>query len=80
MRRCMNTWTGWQARSSFEPEVLLEPGETRALRALIAGVREGHIDLTPVIEASTPSVMELEPIRDLVIAPIVIAPVEGVRQ
>jgi hypothetical protein len=70
-------WTGSRAP---DPEVLLEPGETRALRSLIAGVREGHIDLTPVTEASTPSVMEFEPIRDIAIAPIVIAPVEGVRQ
>ncbi len=61
-----------------EPEILLAPDETRALRALIAGVREGRIDLTPVSQATTPDVMELEPIRNLVIAPIVIMPVEGV--
>ena len=69
-----------QSTRTADPEILLAPGETRALRALIAGVREGRIDLTPVITATTPFVMELEPIRDLVIAPIVIAPVEGVRQ
>jgi hypothetical protein len=62
-----------------KPEVLLEPAETRALRALIAGVRDGRIDLAPVAHATTPDVMELEPIHDLVIAPIVITPVEGVQ-
>jgi hypothetical protein len=62
-----------------EPEILLAPDETRALRALIAGVREGRIDLTPVSQATTPDVMELEPIRNLVIPLIVIAPVEGVQ-
>ncbi|HWF83395.1 MAG TPA: hypothetical protein VG222_01025 [Vicinamibacterales bacterium] len=62
-----------------EPEILLAPDETRALRALIAGVREGRIDLTPASQATTPDVMELEPIRKLVIPPIVITPVEGVQ-
>lgn len=62
------------------PEILLAPDETRALRALIAGVRDGSIDLTPVTRATAADVMELEPIRDLVIAPIVITPVEGVHQ
>jgi hypothetical protein len=62
-----------------KPEVLLAPDETRALRALIAGVRDGRIDLAPVAHATTPDVMELEPIHDLVIAPIVITPVEGVQ-
>ena len=66
------------ARQQREPEILLAPDETRALRALLAGVRDGRIDLTPVSQATTPDVMELEPIRNLVIAPIVIAPVEGV--
>ncbi len=66
-------------RRPSEPEILLAPNETRALRALIAGVREGRIDLTPVSQATTPDVMELEPIRDLVIPPIVITPVEGVQ-
>jgi len=61
-----------------EPEILLAPDETRALRALIAGVHAGRIDLTPVSQATTPDVMELEPIHNLVIAPIAIAPVEGV--
>jgi hypothetical protein len=62
------------------PEILLAPDETRALRALIAGVRDGRIDLTGVTQATTPDVMDLEPIRNLVIAPIVIAPLEGVHQ
>ena len=65
---------------TFNPAILLAPDETRALRALIAGVREGRIDLTPVTRAATPDVMDLEPIHNLAIAPIVIAPVEGERQ
>lgn len=63
-----------------EPEVLIAQDEARALRALIAGVRDGRVELTPATQATTPDVMELEPIRNLVIAPIVITPVEGVRQ
>ena len=66
--------------SLSEPETLLDPAETRALRALIAGVREGRIDLTPSTQATAPSVLDLEPIQELAIAPLVIAPVEGVRQ
>jgi hypothetical protein len=63
-----------------EPEVLLAPDETRALRALIAGVRDGRIDLRPVAKAAPPpDVMDLAPIETLAIPPIVIAPVEGVH-
>jgi hypothetical protein len=60
--------------------VLLSPDETRALRALIAGVSAGRIDMTAVVKAAPPPpVMEFEPIETLAIPPIVIAPVEGVR-
>lgn len=63
------------------PEVLLAPDETRALRALISGVRDGRIDLRAVaMAAPAPAVMELAPIETLAIPLIVIAPVEGVRQ
>ena len=66
-------------RTQPAPDILIAPDERRALIALIVGVREGRVDLTPVTQATTPSVMELEPIRNLVIAPIVITPVEGVH-
>lgn len=69
-----------RVKRTSEPEILIAPDERRALRALIAGVRDGSIDLTPVTRATAADVMELEPIRDLVIAPIVITPVEGVHQ
>jgi hypothetical protein len=72
------------ARAS-EAEVLLDPRETAALRALIRGVRSGRLDLTPVLRASTPTAMELPPVTDVVIAPLAIEPLaptgaEGVRQ
>jgi hypothetical protein len=66
-------------------QVLLDPAETRALRGLIAGVREGHVDLTAILKSETPAPMALEPVTDLVIAPIIIEPIapvsgaEGVR-
>ena len=64
-----------------DPDVLLDPRETAALRALIRGVRRGDLDLEPVLRASAPSVMELPPITEIAIPPITIAPLvdEGVR-
>jgi hypothetical protein len=67
-----------------EPEILLDPGETRALRRLIAGTREGTLDLSASLEATTPTAMDLPPIDALVIAPLTIDPLtpsgeEGVR-
>ena len=67
--------------ASRESDVLLDPRETSALRALIRGVRRGDLDLEPVLRASTPSAMELPPITEIAIPPITIAPLvdEGVR-
>lgn len=63
-------------------EVLIDPRETAALRALILGARDGRIDLEPALHASRPTAMELPPIRAIAIAPITIEPLveEGVRQ
>src|SRR5262249_39626630 len=40
-------------------EVVLDPRETAALRALILGIRKGDLDLEPVLRASVPSAMDL---------------------
>ena len=71
-----------EAIAASDQEVLLDPRETAALRALIRGVRRGDVDLAAVLRASTPSAMELPPVSEIVIAPITIAPIaeEGVRQ
>jgi hypothetical protein len=65
--------------------VLLDPRESIALRNLIAGVRSGRLDLTPVLGASTPTAMDLPPVQDIDIPVITIEPLapmgaEGVRQ
>jgi len=63
-------------------EVVLDPRETAALRALIRGAADGRVDLAPVLQASTPTAMDLPPITEIAIPPIVITPLaeEGVRQ
>lgn len=69
-----------------EPEVLVDPREAAALRAVIFGTRDGRLDLAPVIKASTPAVMELPPLGDIEIPTITIEPIapgtgeEGVRK
>ena len=73
-----------QARRRPEPELLLDPAETRALRRLIAGTRDGSLDLSPALRATTPTAMDLAPIDAIVIAPLTIDPLtpsgeEGVR-
>ena len=56
-----------------------------ALRRLITGTRDGSLDLSAAIQATTPAAMELPEISDVVIAPITIEPLapdagaEGVR-
>jgi hypothetical protein len=71
--------------SAALPEILLDPAETHALRQLIAGVRDGRIDLTAAQKSSSPAPLDLEPVTDIVIAPITIEPIaplsgaEGVR-
>jgi hypothetical protein len=68
-----------------QPEILLDPAETRALQRFIAGARNGRVDLAAVQQSTSPAPMELEPVADIVIAPITIEPLaplagaEGVR-
>ena len=68
-----------------DPQILIDPRETRALRQLITGVRDGRIDLTAAQHSTTPPTMELPPLTDIVIDPITIDPIapqpgaEGVR-
>jgi hypothetical protein len=72
-------------RTRSEPEILVDPREARALRQLIAGVRDGRIDLTAVQTIASPAAGEIEPVARIVIAPITIEPIapvpgaEGVR-
>jgi hypothetical protein len=62
-------------------EIVIDPREASALRALMRGVGDGRIDLKPVLAATTLSVMELSPIDDLAIAPLIFPPLEeGARQ
>ena len=68
-------------RAPVASDVLLDPRETAALRALIAGVREGRVDLQPVLRASTVAPMALAPVTAIAIPLITIDPLEqGVRQ
>jgi hypothetical protein len=68
-----------------QPELLVDARETAALRRLIAGVNNGTVDLTPLAKAAAPAPMDLDPVADIVIAPITIEPLaplsgaEGVR-
>jgi len=69
---------------SSEPEILLDPAEMRALRRLIAGTRDGSLDLSPALRAATPTAMDLAPADAIMIAPLTIDPLtpsgeEGVR-
>jgi hypothetical protein len=67
-----------------ESALLFDHSEMRALQALIAAARNG-VTLTPAAAAVPPAPMELEPVTDIVIAPITIDPIaplsgaEGVR-
>jgi hypothetical protein len=72
------------ATTPLDPEILLDPAETRALRRVIAGARDGSLDLSAALRATTPTAMDLPPIDALVIAPLTIDPLtpsgeEGVR-
>jgi hypothetical protein len=76
--------TRTSARVRTEPEILLDPAETRALRRLIAGTGDGSLDLSAALRATTPMAMDLPPIDAIVIAPLTIDPLtpsgeEGVR-
>ena len=85
------SWTTARSAKAFarrprEPEVLLDPAETRALRRLIAGTRHGTLDLSASLQATTPAVMDLPPLSEIAIPFITIDPItpesgeEGARQ
>jgi len=70
---------------STEPEILIDSRESMALRRLIDGTRDGSLDLSAALQATTPAALEPTEISDVVIAPITIEPLapadgaEGVR-
>jgi hypothetical protein len=72
--------------TATDSEILLDAGETRALLALIAGVRDGRVDLAAVHRSLPLAPMEPVPVVDIDIAPIAIEPIappsgaEGARQ
>ena len=67
-------------------EVLVDAREAAAIRALIVAARDGRVDLAPVLNASTPTAMELGPVVEISIPDIAIDPIapgtgaEGARQ
>jgi hypothetical protein len=67
------------AATAVESAVLIDPRESAALRALMTGVRDGRVDLEPVLRAATPAAMDLPPVTAIAIEPITIDPLEGVR-
>ena len=73
-----------ETTSPGEPEILVDPREARAMRLLISATRDGSLDLSAALRATTPTVMDLPPIAAIVIAPLSIDPLtpsgeEGVR-
>ena len=77
---------GEAAQPAVDAQLLIDVRETNALQALIAGVHERRVDLSPLLQPPAPAPMELPPISDIVIPPITIDPLapadgaEGVRQ
>lgn len=64
-----------------EPEIIIDAREASALRALIRGASGGRIDLRAIMASTAPSVMDLAPLEDVSVEPIVIVPLEeGARQ
>jgi len=53
---------------------LLDPRETQALRALLAGVRTNRVDLSPLLTPTAQSPTATPAASDLVITPIAIEP------
>ncbi len=68
------------AAHGFQP--LINAREATALRRLVAGVRDGRVDLTPLLQPAQPPAMDLPPVSDIVISPIIIepiAPIDGAQ-
>jgi hypothetical protein len=68
-----------------QPEILLDPAETRALRALVDGVHAGRIDLAAAQRSTAAEPMVLAPIGELEIRVMTIDPLtpageQGARQ
>jgi hypothetical protein len=66
---------GLDGSRSAAADVLLDPAETRALRQLIAGVRDGQVDLAAAQNSVSPTQMDLQPVAEIVIVPITIEPI-----
>jgi len=68
-----------------QPEILIDQREMRALQQLIAGARDGRVDLSAAQNSAPTAAAELEPVADIVIVPLTIEPIapvpgaEGVR-
>jgi hypothetical protein len=66
--------------TATQPEIVIDPREASALRALIRDVGESRIDLPPAASIAQ-SAIELPPIDDITIAPLIITLLEeGARQ
>jgi hypothetical protein len=69
-----------------EPEILIDRREQLALQQLITGARTGRVDLAVAQQNAIRPAMDLDPIADIVIAPLTIDPLapssgaEGARQ
>jgi hypothetical protein len=78
--------TAPRAMASAELEVLVDPREAAALRALISGMRNGAIDLAPVLTRPLPAAIEAQEVASIDIPVITIQPIapgtgeEGVRK
>ena len=59
--------SGFSRTVAIAPEILIDPREAGALRQLIAGVRDGRVDLAAAQRHTTPDPMALEPIAGLAI-------------
>ena len=60
-----------------EPEVLIAADEMKALRQLILGVREGWLDVAPVLEATPVTAPDPAPLDTITIPAIAITPLVG---
>jgi hypothetical protein len=75
-----------RATASAEAEVLVDPREAAALRALIRGMRNGAIDLAPVLTRPLPAATEAPEVASIDIPVITIQPIapaageDGVRK
>jgi len=64
----------YRSLAPADPVALLDPRETQALRALLAGARTNRVDLSPLLTSTAPATTDLPPPNSLVITPIAIEP------